>query len=305
MGMDDESLDRAKIDRTCELPWVALGSGRGARVGVTMVALFMVIIGGCTDRAGMEESGSARGDEQESIVVFAAASAGDVIRDIAARYEKAHPVSVRTSFAATSTLAKQIVAGASPDVFLSASPRWMDFVAQKDRIQVETRRDLLGNEMVLIAPAGERFSVTVSRDFSIGEAFSGRFAIANPDHVPAGRYGRAVLEDLGWWAALEGRALNALDVRMALRLVERGEAGAGIVYRTDAMASEGVTIVGEFPSNYQPEVRYPVALGREASSEGAAFLEFLSDPWSRRRFQEAGFHVVPRNVSVTNGGSRP
>ena len=274
------------------------GFGLGGSVGLWAMAMALgVVTSGCRDQAGLNQ-----GDE---VVVFAAASTGDVIREVAARYEEGRSISVKPSLGATSTLAKQIVAGASADIFLSASSRWMDFVARKGRIQRGTRRDLLANEMVLIAPVGEDFSVTVSSDFAISEAFSGRFAIANPDHVPAGRYGRAVLRELGWWSELKRRALSALDVRMALRFVERGEAGAGIVYRTDAIASDRVTIAAEIPSRYQSEIRYPVALCRDASSGAAAFLKFLEGAWSKKRFEAAGFHVIRDPVSVTDGGDRP
>ncbi len=239
---------------------------------------------------------------RESITVFAAASTGDVITQAAARFEATRPVRVVANFASSSDLARQIKRGAPADVFLSADQAWMDDLEKAGALAPGTRRDLLGNALVLIASAGAPFQARPERGFDLAgvlpESRPRRIAIADPSHVPAGRYARQALRHLGWWAGAEPLVIPAADVRGALRLVEMGEAGAGIVYATDARTSPNVVVVLAFGADSHEPVAYSVALTARASPRAAEFLEFLASPPATGIFERAGFLVpAPRGPS--------
>jgi molybdate transport system substrate-binding protein len=229
------------------------------------------------------------------LTVFAAASTTEVIAEAAKRYEQAHATHVTTSFGSSSTLAKQIKEGAGADVFVSADEDWMDDLAKAGAIQVDTRVDLLANSLVLVAPKGKGFSVKVSKEFDFAGALPSvkRIAVADPEHVPAGIFSRQSLEALGWWEGLKDRMAPTLDVRAALRLVEMGEADAGIVYSTDARASEKVEVVAEFPEETHKPIRYPVAACSKAGPEARKFVEFLRSEGMSAVYKEHGFGVPP------------
>lgn len=199
------------------------------------------------------------------------------------------------SFAASSALARQAIAGAPADMFISADDAWMDAVAQAGAIRPGTRAVLAANRLVLIAPRSSRVALRIGRDFPIARALgNGRLAIADPDAVPAGRYGRAALAALGVWPSVAERIARAENVRSALALVERGEAPLGIVYATDARASKAVRVVGLFPGNTHPPIVYPVALlkaGRSADAE--PFRRFLIGREGRAIFAAHGFVAAP------------
>ena len=230
----------------------------------------------------------------ETVVVFAAASTTDVITAVTRLFMGAHPETVTSSFAASSTLAKQIEAGAPADIFISADLKWMDYLAEKKCIDIGTRRNLLGNRMVLIAPADSRLDdlqLFAGCDLE-GVLNGGRLAMGDPEHVPAGRYGRAALEHLGIWGSVERQIAPAATVRAALALVERKEAPLGIVYATDATVSERIKVVGRFPENERYSVVYPAAImiGRKTPAV-QKFTHFLGSKASRTVFEEAGFRV--------------
>lgn len=229
------------------------------------------------------------------ITVFAAASTTDVLQEAGRRFKAATRTEVTFSFDASSNLARQIKAGAPADLFISADEKWMDDVAAAGGIRPATREDLLGNELVLIAPAGKRFEVKMARDFDFAAALPQvqRIAVGDPSHVPAGRYARQALEALGWWTGLERRLIPAQDVRAALRLIEMGEADAGIVYATDARQSDKVAVVAAFPTDTHEPVRYPIALCTNAGEPAAAFQRFLRSPEMTTVFEKAGFRVLP------------
>jgi molybdate transport system substrate-binding protein len=229
-----------------------------------------------------------------TLVVFAAASTSEVMRDLGLRYQSATGVGVTLSLGSSSTLAKQIEAGAPADVFVSADPKWMDHVESAGFIRRESRRDLLGNRLVMIAPKDQPIYVEPTREFDVAARLTGvkRLAIGDPAHVPAGRYARQALDWLGWWPALENRIIGTPDVRAALRLVEAGEADAGIVYATDAKFSARVVVVAVLPEECHEPIRYPVALTSRASPGAAEFLEFLRTPEAARRLEDAGFTVL-------------
>ena len=229
-----------------------------------------------------------------TVTVFAAASTADVLRDAGQLFEAKAGIKVAFSFDSSSSLAKQIKAGAPAEVFISADLKWMDDVAAAGEIRADSRVNLLGNALVLIAPAGRTFEARMEKGFDFAASLPAvrRIAVGDPAHVPAGRYAKQALESLGWWAALEPLLIPALDVRAALRLVELGEADAGIVYSTDARVSDKVTVVGAFPEGSHDAVVYPVALCRNASPHAEAFLQFLRSAEATAMFDKAGFRVL-------------
>jgi molybdate transport system substrate-binding protein len=178
-------------------------------------------------------------------------------------------------------------------LFVSANLEWMDYVAQKNRIAPESRVNLLGNALVLVAPKDQAKAVQIEPGFDLaGLLESGRLAVGDPDHVPAGQYAKTALEKLGVWAQVEPKLARAKDVRAALAFVERGECPYGIVYQTDAALAKNVQIVGEFPQNTHPAIVYPAAVVAGPQAEaGQRFLDFLKTPASKAVFEKYGFKV--------------
>jgi len=230
----------------------------------------------------------------ETVTVFAAASTTDVLTTIATQYTTATGVRIVCSFGGSSTLARQIEAGAPADVFLSADEAWMDHVQQAGAIQAQTRRDLLGNRLVLVGPVAQPLVIPIEPTFAFAAAFSGRLAVADPTHVPAGRYAQQALQGLGWWEGVRDRLAPTADVRAALRLVERNEVALGIVYATDAACSQGVTVVATFPETLHTPIRYPVAVTSTGGPAALAFVDYLSSPVAQASWEQAGFINMPR-----------
>ncbi|KTF68803.1 molybdate ABC transporter substrate-binding protein [Sphingomonas sp. HT-1] len=201
-----------------------------------------------------------------------------------------HPRPV-LSFAASSSLARQIVAGAPADLFVSADLPWMDTVERAGRLAPGSRAVLLGNRLVLVAAAADRRSVPLNNAAPLLEALGGeRLAMADPDVVPAGIYGKAALQAIGAWERIAPRLARAENVRAALAMVERGGAPFGIVYATDARASARVRVVGSFPENSHPAIQYPVArLAGAASLDAEPFRQFLLSPAGKAIFARYGF----------------
>ena len=224
-------------------------------------------------------------------VVLAAASLQESLTEAADAWAaKGHARPV-LSFAASSALARQVIVGAPADIFLSADEPWMDAVAKAGRLRAGTRAALLGNRLVLIAPAASRVRLTPARGLPLARALgSGRLALADPDAVPAGKYAKAALSHLGVWNGVAGRLALAENVRAAMALVERGAAPLGIVYATDARASKAVRIVGIFPAASHPPIRYPVAVLKASRHRDAAgFRAFLLSKQGRAIFARHGF----------------
>src|SRR6478672_7522023 len=210
--------------------------------------------------------------------VLAAASLKEAMDDQARRFEAASGDKVVVSYGASNALAKQIEAGSPADLFISADVDWMDSVDTRHLLAPGTRVDLLRNTLVLIAPAANPVKLDIAPGFALAQALgSGKLAMANPDSVPAGKYGKRALEALGVWKSVEPRVARAENVRAALVLVARGEAPLGIVYRTDALAESGVRIVGTFPAGSHPPVVYPAAViaGSANPAAAAALLDAL------------------------------
>ena len=212
-----------------------------------------------------------------NITVFAAASLKEALDGIAVPFERAKGDRLVISYAASSALARQIEAGAPADVFISADTDWMDYLAKRNLIVSATRTDLLKNALVLIAPADRAAPLEIRPGFPLAQALGGgRLAMADPDHVPAGKYGKAALEALGVWAAIE-------------KSLARGEAPLGIVYRTDGLAEPKVRIVGVFPAGTHPPIVYPVAAVAGRGNTAAPLLEYLRSAPARAVFEKHGF----------------
>ena len=195
------------------------------------------------------------------------------------------------SFAASSALARQIDAGAPADLFVSADEPWMDDVQQHGLVRPGTRVSFLTNQLVLVAPVGSTRSIVVRAGFPLVAALGdGRLAIADPDAVPAGRYGKEALVKLGVWPGVQARLARGDSVRAALALVERGEAPLGIVYATDAMASKQVRVVGTFPATSHSPITYPAALlTASTSADAEPFRRFLLSGAGKAIFGRFGF----------------
>jgi molybdate transport system substrate-binding protein len=231
----------------------------------------------------------------ETVTVFAAASTTNAITEIGDLFAARGRGSVTTSFASSSTLAKQIAGGAPADVYLSANKKWMDFLEQKNAIVKSSRFDLLGNRIVLIAPRQsslQTVEVQPGMDLAALLGGEGRLSMGDPDHVPAGMYGKKALENLRLWDQVKSRLAPMKDVRAALVLVERAEAPLGLVYATDAAISSKVRVVGTFPVTSHPAIVYPaaaVAGGKTGAAEN--FLKFLQTPEAEEVFLKYGFKV--------------
>lgn len=232
----------------------------------------------------------------DDVVVFAAASLKNALDDVAAAYAAETGKTVTISYEASSTLAKQIEQAAPADIFFSADLAWMDYLDERNLIRKDTRVTLLGNAIVLVAPAGSAASVTdwAKADLPALLGADGRLAMANVLSVPAGKYGKAALEHLGLWAAVADRIVQADNVRAALAFVAQGEAPLGIVYRTDAnSAREKVAVAGTFPEDSYPPIVYPVAMTALSKNPDArAFFDFMISEAARPAYEKQGFAIV-------------
>ncbi len=252
-----------------------------------IVLLMLVFCQGCWQDAE---------DRQDVTVVtvFAAASTTDAIREVAEAFEESRgAIRIKMSFASSSTLARQIEQGAPAEVCISANPGWMEYLARRSLIEPESRRDFLGNRLALVAPVGSGATAQLEEGFELPGSFSGRLALGDPSHVPAGMYARQALEHFGWWEALESRLAPAADVRGALRFVETGQTQRGVVYTTDAAASAKVEVVALFPPESHSPIRYSAAIIKGASNRSVeAFLDFLLSPEAAEIFRNHGFEVL-------------
>ncbi|HXF79990.1 MAG TPA: molybdate ABC transporter substrate-binding protein [Usitatibacter sp.] len=229
----------------------------------------------------------------ETITVFAAASLRESLDAAAKPFEAATGNKVVVSYAASNALARQIEAGAPATLFVSADLDWVDYVDKRGLTVPGTRVNLLGNDLVLVAPAASTASVKIAPGFDIARALGdGRLALANPDAVPAGKYAKAALASLGAWASVERRVAPAENVRAALALVSRNEAPLGIVYRTDAMADKGVRIVDAFPAGSFPAIVYPMVELKGSTPATHALAAYLASPATRPVWEHYGFRVL-------------
>jgi molybdate transport system substrate-binding protein len=234
-----------------------------------------------------------------TLTAFAAASMKNAVDDINAAFTNRTGIKVVSSYAASSALAKQIEAGAPADLFASADLEWMDYVAGKRLIKDDTRVNLLGNRLVLIAPKDSKInSVTIGPGFDLAKlAGDGRIATGDVRAVPAGKYAKAALEKLGAWTAAAPKFAMAENVRAALTLVGRGEAPLGIVYETDARAEPNVKIVGRFPDDSHRPIVYPVALTVNAKPDAVTYIAFMRSNLAKTIFETYGFTFLIKPTS--------
>jgi molybdate transport system substrate-binding protein len=228
------------------------------------------------------------------VVVFAAASLKEAMDDQARQFAAATGHKVVVSYGASNALAKQIESGAPADAFVSADLDWMDYLDGRKLVMPGTRVDLLRNTLVLVAPAAGKSTLEIAPGFGLAAALGReKLAMANPDSVPAGKYGKAALESLGVWGKVEKQVARAENVRAALALVSRGEAPFGIVYATDARSDKGVRIVDTFPANTHPPIVYPAALTASSKSPAAKpLLDYLRSANARGVWERYGFAVA-------------
>lgn len=225
--------------------------------------------------------------------VYAAASLKDALGEIGKAYEAAKGKKVDISFAASSALARQIEAGADADMFMSADTDWMDYLQQRQLIDVSSRKNLLSNRLVLIAEQASQVSLKITNGFDIkGALGDGRLSVADPDSVPAGKYARTALTSLGVWNGVADRLVRAENVRVALTYVARGEAPLGIVYETDAKSEPKVKIVDVFPADSHLPITYPLALTRNASETAKDFITYVEGSQATDVFKKYGFIVL-------------
>ncbi len=224
------------------------------------------------------------------LIVFAAASLTNALQEVGDGFTKDSSIAVKFSFAASSALARQIENGAPADVFFSADLEWMDYLRTRRLIQVETRHDMLGNHLVLVAPADSKIVLKIGPHFALAKTLgTGRLTTGDPDSVPVGRYAREALTNLGVWNEVEGRLVRADSVRSALAFVDRGEASLGIVYETDARIDPKVRVVDVFPDDTHMPIVYPIALTAVARAEANKFIDYVRGPVANATFKKYGF----------------
>jgi molybdate transport system substrate-binding protein len=233
-------------------------------------------------------------DSEKTLTVFAAASLTNVMQDLGDAFTKDTSIPVRFSFAASSALARQIENGSRADMFFSADLEWMDYLQARNLIQAATRHDVLGNQLVLIAPLDSKITLKIEPHFALAAALGkSHLATGDPDSVPVGRYAHEALANLGVWDQVAARLVRADSVRSALAFVDRGEAALGIVYATDALVDKNVRVVDMFPPDSHMPIIYPVALTSGARADAVKFLAYIRGPAGDLAFQHYGF--TPRH----------
>jgi molybdate transport system substrate-binding protein len=228
------------------------------------------------------------------VTVFAAASLKEALDEQSRQFGAASGNKVVISYGGSNALARQIESGAPADMFISADQDWMDYIAQRRLLMPDTRINLVRNTLVLIAPASSKAALAIVPNFGLAAALGReRLAMANPDSVPAGKYGKAALEKLGVWPAVERKVARAENARAAMALVSRGEAPFGIVYSTDALSDKGVRVVDTFPPDSYPRILYPAALlATSKSPAGKPLLDYLRSAAARAAWEKYGFGTV-------------
>ena len=255
---------------------------------------FPVLLAALLWAPGIALPASAQESRLPELLVLAAASLTDVLDKLSADWTRSSGIAIKLSFAASSALARQIEAGSPADVFVSADQQWMDYLAERRLIDAASRRDLVGNSLVLIAPSDSQVRLTLKRGVDLMAALgSGRLATCDPASVPVGRYARSALESLGVWDRLKDRLVPADNVRGALNFVARGEVPLGVVYATDARAEQSVRIVATFPAGSHAPITYPAAKTAAGRPEALGYIAYLSGKeaivtWKEYGFQELG-----------------
>jgi len=238
-----------------------------------------------------------RAAHADDLLVFAAASLKPALDEVLATPSAQSIGTIKASYAASSQLAHQIEAGAPAALFISADQDWMNTVDQKDRIVRDTRVDLLGNALVLVAPKDSTTQLTIAEHFDLLGALGkdGRLAMGEPNSVPAGKYGKSALTALGVWDAIQPRVVSADNVRAALNFVVRSEAPLGIVYRSDAISEPAVRVVATFPETTHAPIVYLAAILTDHDTPAARkLLHLLRSPQTQTIFRRYGFDAPPK-----------
>jgi molybdate transport system substrate-binding protein len=241
--------------------------------------------------------GDVHAADKPKLTIFGAASLQNALDDINKTFAASHPATVVASYASSSVLAKQIEAGAAADIFISADRDWMKYVADKQLIRADSNKDLLGNELVLVAKADDNVAVKLAPGVDLAGAIgSSHLAMGEVKSVPAGKYGKAALEKLGIWDKVQSKVVGAENVRAALKLVALGEAKFGIVYASDAKVEKQVRVVDTFPEDSHPPIVYPAAVTKTADArqdggavQAQAYLDYLRSDEASAVFTKYGF----------------
>jgi molybdate transport system substrate-binding protein len=242
---------------------------------------------GCALALSFAWPAAAEQPKTPELLVFAASSLTNVLGELSGQWQKTSGVNVKFSFAASSVLARQIEAGSSADVFISADQEWMNYLQARNLIAKHTRVNLVANRLVLIAPADSRIELEIRRGFDLAGALAGgRLSTGDPDTVPVGRYARTALKSLGVWDQVAGRLVGADNVRTALNFVARGEAPLGIVYATDAQIERKVRVIATFPDHSHDPITYPAAA---TATAGPGFLVYLRSSEATPLWKKYGF----------------
>jgi len=227
---------------------------------------------------------------RKPLLVFAASSLTDVVDELDQAFTASTGLPVKASYASSSALAKQVEAGAPADVFFSADIEWVDYLDQRKLLKPGTRRDVVANRLVLIAPQDSALRIKIAPHFDLAGALGeGKLATGDPDSVPVGKYAKAALEKLGAWDSVSSHVVRAENVRSALAFVARGEAALGIVYATDAKAENRVKVLDVFPESTHPPITYPIALTAGADADAARFTAFVMSAAGSKIFRKYGF----------------
>ena len=239
-------------------------------------------------------SGSVASLASEKVTVFAASSLKDALDAVNASWKADAAKEAVVSYAASSALAKQVEGGAPADVFISADLSWMTYLTDRNLVTPATEVKLLGNRIVLVTSKASKAELKIEQDFKLADFIGdSKLAMANVESVPAGKYGKAALEFLGVWTSVEGKVAQAENVRAALKLVSTGEAAAGIVYATDALADDTIKVIGTFPEESHPPIVYAAAITAASRNPDAAeFITYLQSDKAQAIFEDAGFIVL-------------
>lgn len=231
--------------------------------------------------------------EKPAIIVFGAASLTNVLQELGDGFTKQSSIPVKFSFAASSALARQIEGGAPADVIFAADLEWMDYLETRSMIRRESRHDVVGNRLVLIAPADSTLVLKIEPRFKLAAALGkGRLATGDPDAVPVGRYAQAALTQLGVWSEVSDRLVRADNVRAAMAFVGRGEVPLGIVYATDALVDKKVRVIDTFPEDTHAPIVYPIALTVVAKADASKFIAYVRGPAGDLVFKAYGFSTL-------------
>lgn len=231
------------------------------------------------------------GYAQDNITVYAAASLTNVIAEINQQYKKKNNITIKTSYAGSSTLAKQIEAGAPANLFISADVQWMDYLQDKKIINRNDRINLLGNRLVMISPKDRALHFQMAKGFDPLKAFNGKICTGNTQSVPVGKYAKQALTNLNWWTKLKPRLVETENVRTALNFVMQGECPVGIVYATDALITNKVSVIAEFPKGTYSPIIYPMGIVNKNTAT-VKYYQYLQGDEAKTIFKKYGFSIL-------------